>query len=365
MRCNNRVVLGLLVTALFAFAGPASALSFDAEAYFKGKTIRLVTGSRPGGGTDIALRYFAAYWGQFFPGNPRLTVSNVPPHVHGLNYVWKSRPDGLTVFMHSSAPLREQTLPAADFRSSQFKYVGEVGDRTYVLTGYKLPFRDIREAMGAKGPPLLYLDLIPSPEDMHPHAFLMMLLADWLKIPVKFGVVAERGTGVMLLEMERGNMNVMIGGAGRWLGFPKLRPGWVAKGDMVPLLDISWFGRRMLPNEEFTDIKKVPHIYDLLNKEQREIWTGLIEAPGAMDKPILLSPKTPDGIVAVYRKALGDAMNDKKFQAGIEKITGIPAVFATGEEAQKEAMEGERLWLQYKERETILRRDMYNKYIRR
>jgi len=233
-----------------------------------------------------------------------------------------------------------------------------------VLTGFDTPYRDITEAMGKKGPPLTYLDLIPSPEDMQTQAFQIMLLAHWLNLPVKFGVIAERGTAIQLLEMERGNMNVTVGGAGRWFGWPKLRPGWVSQGRLKPLLDMTFFGRRMTPNAEFKGVDKVPHIYKLLNKEQREIWTALIEATQAMNKPVVLSPKTPDEIVAVHRTALANAMKDKKFQASIEKVTGMPALFVPGEEAQKEAADAERLWTRYREQETKLRTDMYNKYIR-
>ncbi len=354
-----------MLAAVIAISVPISASAFDAEAYFKGKTIRFVTGSRPGGGTDILLRYLAANFGKYFPGNPRFVVSNIPPHVHGLNYTWRSKPDGLTLFMHSTAILREQVLEQADFTSSQFKFIGDIGDRTFVLTGFDLPYRDIRDAMGKKDPPLLYLDMIPSPEDMQTQAFQVMLLSHWLNLPIKFGVVAERGTAIQLLEMERGNMNLTVGGAGRWFGFPQLRPGWVAKGRLKPLLDMTFFGRRMEPNAEFKDVEKVPHVYSLLNKQQLEIWTALIEATQAMNKPVVVSPKTPDHIVVALRTALEKAMNDKKFQASVEKITGMPAVFVTGPEAQKEALESERLWMRYKEQETKLRTEMYNKYIRK
>src|SRR5919108_4370215 len=135
-----------VICFLFLLLGALpSALAFDAEQYFKGKTIRFVTGSRPGGGTDILLRYVAANFSKYFPGNPRFVVTNLPPHVHGLNYTWRSKPDGLTLFMHSTAILREQVLEQAEFKSSQFRFVGDIGDRTFVLTGFDVPYGDIRE----------------------------------------------------------------------------------------------------------------------------------------------------------------------------------------------------------------------------
>src|SRR5919108_3994504 len=355
-----------VICFLFLLLGALpSALAFDAEQYFKGKTIRFVTGSRPGGGTDILLRYFAAKWGEFFPGNPRFVVSNMPPHVAALNWVWRKEGDGLTAFMHSTGILREQALAQAEFKTSQFQYVGDVGDRSYVLTGYDLPYKSIRDAMGAEKPTLRYLDMIPSAADMHPHALQLMLLADWLDLPVEFGVIAERGTSVFLLEMERGNMNVVMGGAGRWFGWPKLRPGWLAQGKLRPLLDMTFFGRKMLPNAEFKDVEKVPHIYSLIDKDQKELWTALIEAPQSMNKPIVLPPGTGNEIVSVYRKALEDAMSDNQFRSGIQRVTGIPPTWVRGEELVKEAAEAERLWSKYRAQEKEIRAEMYDKYIRK
>ncbi len=360
-----RLLPAFLLAVLVSVMGPSIASGLDAESHFKGKTIRFVTGSRPGGGTDILLRYFAGNWGKFFPGNPRFVVTNLPPHVHGLNYVWRSKPNGMTVFMHSTAVLREQVLSQAEFKTSQFKFIGDIGDRSFVMTGYNLPINNIKEAMGKKGPKLKYLDVIPSPDDMATQAFQLMLLADWLDLPMEFGVIAERGTSVTLLEMERGNMNVMVGGSGRWFGFPKLRPGWIAKGRLKPLLDMTFLGQRMGANAEFKDVDKVPHVYSLLNKKQKEIWAAMIEATQAMNKPVVLSPKTPDNIVNVYRSALEKAMADDKFRTGIEKVSGIPAVWVKGPQAHKEAQEAERLWTAYRKPEAKLRRDMYNKYIRK
>ena len=121
---------------------------------------------------------------------------------------------------------------------------------------------------------------------------------------------------------------------------------------------------RVVPNDEFTEVERLPHVYELLTKEQREIWTALIEAPQAMDKPIVLPPGTPDTILSVYRNALDTAMKDKNFRAGIVKFTGVPAGLTPGDKVQEEAAEAERLWLRYREQEVKLRSEMYNKYMR-
>jgi len=111
MRNNKGIIWGFLLTMLLAVVGPQTAFSFDAETYFKGKTIRFVTGSRPGGGTDILLRYLAGNWGKFFPGNPRFVVTNFPPprsRTELCMALQRERVDGIHAFdlhLKGAAPL--------------------------------------------------------------------------------------------------------------------------------------------------------------------------------------------------------------------------------------------------------------------
>ena len=71
--------------------------SFDAAAYFKGKTIRIYANFAPGGGADLNARVIARNLGDFVPGNPRVIV--VSKHgaagMIGGNFVYRAKPDGL------------------------------------------------------------------------------------------------------------------------------------------------------------------------------------------------------------------------------------------------------------------------------
>lgn len=51
---------------------------FDAEAQFRGKTVRIVANASPGGGTDIQGRVVAAFMQRCIPGNPRIVFTNQP-----------------------------------------------------------------------------------------------------------------------------------------------------------------------------------------------------------------------------------------------------------------------------------------------
>jgi tripartite-type tricarboxylate transporter receptor subunit TctC len=55
---------------------------------FKGKTIIVLVGSDPGGGTDASGRLIALYLRKYLPGEPNIVVQNVPgaSGITALNY---------------------------------------------------------------------------------------------------------------------------------------------------------------------------------------------------------------------------------------------------------------------------------------
>ena len=70
----------------------------EADVTFKGKTIEVLLGSAPGGGTDGTTRLVGTFLEKYLPGNPTMRYRNVPGG-HGakaLNYFTKVKPDGLT-----------------------------------------------------------------------------------------------------------------------------------------------------------------------------------------------------------------------------------------------------------------------------
>lgn len=67
------VVLGLTPMALSEAAHAQSVADF-----YKGKQMKVLVGSTPGGGNDLFARMFAKHYGKHVPGNPTWTVINMP-----------------------------------------------------------------------------------------------------------------------------------------------------------------------------------------------------------------------------------------------------------------------------------------------
>ncbi|MCZ6849740.1 MAG: hypothetical protein O7F75_12945, partial [Alphaproteobacteria bacterium] len=230
--------------------GRAQAAEIDAAKYFKGKTIRLVVDFKPGGGTDIQARYFAQRWGKFIPGNPNLQVNNLIPNPAGRNYVWQSKPDGLTLSFVSSASVgRKMVDPSAIFDTEKFTQIGTHAKRDVVLlVRGTVPYNSIPEARGGKVQ-ITLAEPIGRPEDLTGKLLAVGMLALWFDVPLKIVTVARSGTSDALLMLERGDVNGWIAGS-QWYSLPTLRPGWFKNGFLKPIADIGNPDAPSIPNAE-------------------------------------------------------------------------------------------------------------------
>jgi tripartite-type tricarboxylate transporter receptor subunit TctC len=79
------------------------ALSFSVHAqenFFQGKSLRIIRGGQAGDLYDLWTRHIATYLGKHIPGNPSVTVQNMPGagSVIAANYIYNvAKPDGLTL----------------------------------------------------------------------------------------------------------------------------------------------------------------------------------------------------------------------------------------------------------------------------
>src|SRR5262245_30170443 len=65
-----------MVTCILGFFLSTAGAQSDKD-YFKGKTITVIAGSSPGGGTDSLARLLSRHFAKQIPGNPKIVVTNV------------------------------------------------------------------------------------------------------------------------------------------------------------------------------------------------------------------------------------------------------------------------------------------------
>ena len=299
--------------------------SFDPEAHFRGKTIRIVVGFNPGGGTDTQARFLAAKWREFIPGNPRIVISNLTPSIAASNFVWESQADGTVLIYNATAPIQSSTDPNANFKASEFEVIGAPVARNavWMINGESLPYNDITDAIGQSGPTLIAAGSAPTPQELTGVGDLgNFLLADWLNLPYEFKLIASTGTEQEMLMIEQGATNNFTAGS-VWYQLPQRRPGWVSSGFIKPFAALTGPGGVVRPNAESGEFT-ASNARELLDDDQKDIWDGLMAPETFVGKNLLAPPDTPADIVNTLRKAWDDALADPEFREDFERILGQP-----------------------------------------
>ena len=203
---------------------------FDAEEYFGGKTIRIITGTSPGGGYDTFSRIVAATAERYFPESTRFIVQNLPGagQLRGLRAVLNAEPNGLTIGpVHSRWFARQLLVGDVDGFDLDRVYilgsptftVNEEGfclDKNFASSWQDVLDRDLTIRVGSVGP------------GNEPAIEFMIENGAPFKLIYGYG-----GSSEIMAAFDRGETDGTSrcgpGTAGR------LYPEWIEQGRMVPI----------------------------------------------------------------------------------------------------------------------------------
>jgi tripartite-type tricarboxylate transporter receptor subunit TctC len=307
MRFLALAVLGL------ALAGSADASGHDA--FYKGKTVRILVGYAAGGGFDAYSRTIARHLGRHIPGNPTVVVENMPG-AGGLivaNHTYKiARPDGLTVGHFIGSLLMGQVLgqKGIEFDAKKFEYVGSPA-RAYPVCALTWAT--------AKTPPKLGGVAIGSSS---PDNAIRVLKAA-LGLPAQI-VSGYKGTADIRLAAEGGEL------AGSCWPWTSVRATWRKGLDAGEVLIVLQAGPTPYP-----DLPHVPLALNLAKTDEaRKLIQVAIHDDATAFYQYAMPPGTPRDRVGVIRKAFLDTLRDKEFLADATKAK-LDINPVSGEEIEK------------------------------
>jgi tripartite-type tricarboxylate transporter receptor subunit TctC len=304
------VSLGLLAAVL-----GWSAAAAQEPVSFRGKTVTMLIGFAPGGGTDAYGRLAASFLGTYLPGSPTILVRNMPgaDGITAMNYlVQQVVPDGYTITTASSTtadPLNYRK-PQSHFDATTFPVVGGAGRGGEVLLINKEAERRLLDKQAA---PVMMGSLGGNPRSgMQMTAWGIEFLgwnAKW--------VVGYRGTSELMLALERGEID-MSSTANLFL-VQKL----VDSGKFSILVQTgSLKNGAMFARPEFGSAPIFAKMMDGRIKDQValkafEHWRGI----ALMDKWLALQPKSPTSMLDTYREAYAKITQDSDFLDRAKKIS--------------------------------------------
>lgn len=294
-------VAGVVGISAAVMASPAIAATS-----FKGKTITMIIGYRPGGGTDAVGRLLGDYLAAELPGKPKIIYRNMPGGggITSMNYFANQvKPDGLTITAGASTqpdPSRFRRK-SSKYNPLTFRYIGGVSRGATVLLINKKALARLTDP--SKKPVIMGgIDGTRSGNQM----------ALWGKEFLGWNlrwVIGYPGTAEITLALRRGEVDLSSTANG-FLIRELISTG---KIDLFVQSGTLTDGK-LMPRGEFA---KTPlftkliasKITDPLAKQAFNYWEGI----NALDKWMALPPGTPDNIVKVYRAAFRVAAKNKKF----------------------------------------------------
>jgi hypothetical protein len=327
------------LTGLFCAATVFGALapgSVKAQDFYQGKTLTVIVGLAAGGSADTLVRLFTPHLKRHIPGDPTIVVQNMPGAggVLAFNYIYERAPkDGSQIVFSLWDPLAQalgnQGLRA---RYDQYPFLGGIADvRVNYLRvdavpgGYKQP-ADIMKAqnliVGAYGT----TDL---------SGILAHLSLKMLGLPHKV-VTGYRGGSDVFLAMQRGEVNFHNTSLAT---FRTRSRGFVQSGEGAALAYLVASNERgeYARRSDVTDMPAFQDLYRQVHGKAPEgpLWNAFnwtVQQFGDLAYVGLAPPGAPEPAVAVLRKAIADAMNDKTFIEESTKRNGLPFDYVNLEE---------------------------------
>lgn len=302
-----------VVGVLAAISAVISGGAFAAD--FKGKSISMVIGSEPGGGTDNAGRLIAPFLERYLPGGPTVVVRNMPgaQGITALTYVvQQTKPDGLTVMTASSAQANPLTYGKvqAGYDPTTFHYVGGVGRGGNVMLINVDAEKRLLDRNSGKPVFLGAVDGTRSSEQ------IALWGIEYLGWNVKW-IIGYRGTSASTLALENGEIDMFT--TATLTQIKRL----VESGKFKILLQSGtlengrYVGRPEFGAAPFFQDMMQGKIADPAAKQAYSHWESIV----ALDKWTALAGGTPADIVGVYREAFAKMFADPQFAERGAKVS--------------------------------------------
>jgi tripartite-type tricarboxylate transporter receptor subunit TctC len=322
---DRRRHLAAAAAALFAVAPAARpAIAQDmsaqsAQAFYAGKTIKLIVGLPPGGGADAYARLVQRHLGRHVPGTPAILIQNMPGagslrSVMALN----ASPEDGTVMAHFSSGLLTEAITAPErvrvnFRN--FAWLGNVSEDVRVCY--------LRSASGVRN----WQDMLARNE-------------------VVFGATAQGNAGNVDTELLRNLFGVKLKQVSGYAGSAEKRLA-VEKGE----IDGDCGGWTSVPDDWLRDRKinviirlsptlvdgmdrNVPFGGDLVRDAADRRVYDFLTAPERLGRLFMVSGAAPADRVAALRAGFDAMVTDPAFLAEARQLRLLVTPMPAAEVAQ-------------------------------
>lgn len=301
-----------LAVAALVLAGGAGVRAQDAERFYAGRALTLVTSFTPGGLNDIAGRLVARHLGRFLPGTPTINVQNMPG-AGGLvaaNYLYNvAARDGSIIGQLDRSVAQSGIRGAANvkFDALKFTWLGSLS--TYGAEAYIM-------WVNARYPAEKVADLDRSGTRARLGAVtggtnhLISLVAQKV-LGLNIEVIAGYpGAGAIWLAMRNGELD------GQIIGITSVKAEHPELWRERALRGLVQFGRA----DRLADFADLPTGRELAKTDDDRALVAFAELPFLTSLPFVAPPDTPADRARALREAFMRMVADAEFIAEAARL---------------------------------------------
>lgn len=304
---------------------------------FAGKTITIVGTTAAGGGGDLMTRVFAKYLPKYLPGNPTIIVRNMPggSNTVGANYVYQSKPDGLTLLLGTASVVSTYVVgnPAVRYDLQKMPaLLGNPGGNWY----YTKPSvaRKVEDLPKAQG-------IVFGHSASSSNTFIFIIFCKVVDIRPEKVVTAYSGAADARRALLAGEINTTSEGLETYTS--ALAP-YLASGEIVALFQ-SGIGDEK--GEIVSDpgypasLPTVRGAYERIYGKSPsgiawDAYKALVAGTRSFKNLLLLPPAVPDSILRAYWNAADKMLKEPEFRKTVEQLQGEQAPWGVGEAYSKQ-----------------------------
>lgn len=295
-----------LAAAILVWSAPASAQ----DSFYKGKTMRIVVGTTPGGGFDTYSRTLARHMPKYIPGRPTIIVENMPGagFLIATNYLYKqAKPDGLTIGNWIGTLVLGQITGrrGVEFDARKFEYIGApIKNHDLCLMTKASGVTSAEKWMASKTP----VKMGATPPGSTPYD-IAAIIKEALPLPMQL-VSGYKGTADIRVAVEAGEVAGLCG-----LSYSSAKSTWrkaLEAGEVAIVLQSA--------PKAHPDLSKVPLTISLAKTEMgRKLIQAGIHDTSAITYLYSFPPGTPKDRVRLVRRAFQETIKDGEFLAEAKK----------------------------------------------
>ncbi len=312
----------LALVCLLAALVVTPAHAQDVASFYRGKQIRFIVGSAPGGTYDLVARAVARHMGAHIPGNPSIIVQNQPTAsgVVMTNQLYALGPkDGTVIGVPLNGIPAEPLLKpnAAHYDAGKLIWLGSTTREPYVAyVWHTAPVQSLSQLLTTS---LIVGGTTPGSTMVDFPQLTNAILGTKFKIVPGYG-----STPLMNEAMERGETQGVA--ALGWEAVKAQLAHFLADKDVKVIAQFGLQRSAVLPD--------VPLVIDLAKSPADRQALAMLFSRTDIGRPFFLPPDVPADRVEALRRAFDATMKDEGFLADAKKL-GLDLDPLTGEQVQK------------------------------